>query len=110
MKLASAVFIPLILLGACATNKVMQAVGGSRTDGVVRLAYSYGTFEEPRIDGAQGSAVARAQCTAWGYSDAKPFGGSTEQCVSPNSYGCDRTQVIVEYQCTGGAAMGGANP
>ena len=37
---------------ACATAKELVPVGGSRADGTVQLAFDYGGFEKPVVDGA----------------------------------------------------------
>lgn len=101
MKKLVLVFVAAALVGACATNKTLEAIGGSRADGVVRLAFTYGAFERPRVDGEQALNTARQRCRVWGYTDAEPFGGATQQCLASNQYGCVQTQVTVEYQCTG---------
>lgn len=89
------------LLAACATTKVMQPIGGSRSDGTVKLAYEYGAFENPKVDAGQAAQAATARCQAWGYQHAEPFGGYVTQCTASNGYGCVRTMVTVEFQCTG---------
>jgi hypothetical protein len=90
------------MVGACATTKTMQAIGGSRSDGVVRLAYEYNMFENPQVDPVQALETARSRCKVWGYTDAEAFGAGTQQCQQSNAYGsCIKTMVTVEYQCTG---------
>lgn len=101
MKRLVLIFAVSALVGACATTKTMQAVGGSRADGVVRLAFQYGAFENPKVDTVAAQATARSRCQVWGYSDAEPFGGGMQQCVNMGPYGCNQTMVTVEYQCTG---------
>ncbi len=101
MKKLLLVFAGSALITACATAKTMQAIGGSRSDGIVRLAYSYGMFENPRIDQAAALQTATERCRVWGYSAAEPFGGATQQCQASGQYGCTQTMVTVEYQCTG---------
>jgi hypothetical protein len=86
---------------SCAANKTMEAVGGSRSDGTVKLAFEYGAFEKPHVDTAAGLETAKARCAAWGYTDAEAFGAATTQCTAMSGYGCMRTMVTVEYQCTG---------
>jgi hypothetical protein len=99
-----AIFAACALLSACATAETMQAIGGSRSDGVVKLAFAYGAFEKPIVDPAAAHETAKARCLAWGYKDAEAFGGVTRQCLFSNQYGCMRVQVTVEYQCSSGAA------
>ena len=90
-----------LLLAGCATNKSLIATGGSRADGTVNLSYEYGAFERPKIDLVQGEMTARERCKAWGYSDAQPFGGQTQQCQLANQYGCVRWFVTMTFQCLG---------
>jgi len=91
----------LVALAACATTKTLVPVGGSRSDGTVKLAYEFGMFEKPKVDGAAALQAATARCQAWGYTEAEPFGGYQTQCQAYNGYGCVRTMVTVEYQCKG---------
>lgn len=90
-----------LLLSGCATPKQMIPTGGSKSDGTVRMGYSYGMFEKPVVDASQGLAAAKSRCAAWGYSGSEPFGGFTSHCTQPSSSGCMETTVTVEYQCTG---------
>jgi len=103
-----------IALSGCAVQKALTPTGGSRSDGVVRLSYTVSLFEKPVVDYEQGRTLARQRCAAWGYSDAEPFGGETQQCQQFNNYGnCVQALVTVEYQCTGqpdGAATPKAKP
>jgi hypothetical protein len=86
----------------CAVQKTLVPTGGSRSDGTVKLSYTYGAFETPQVDMSQGRAAAAQRCAAWGYSDAEPFGGSTNICNSHDAYGsCMSTTVTIEYQCIG---------
>ncbi|WP_242638492.1 YecR family lipoprotein [Pantoea ananatis] len=93
--------LSLIVLSGCAAKKQMVPTGGSKSDGTVRMSYSYGMFEKPVIDPQQGMTAAKARCSAWGYNGAEAFGGFTSQCSQPSSSGCMQTTVTVEYQCTG---------
>ncbi|XPP71234.1 YecR family lipoprotein [Serratia liquefaciens] len=99
-KLALVLFASVLITG-CATQKQMVPTGGSKSDGTVKMSYSYGLFEQPVVDPKQGLAAAKARCEAWGYSGTEPFGGFTSQCTQPSSSGCMQTTVTVEYQCTG---------
>ncbi len=93
----------ILLLAACATPKTLTAMGGSKSDGVVHLAYEYGLFEEPVVDYIGGQATAKQRCKAWGYSNAEPFGGEQNDCKAVNGYGnCVHAVVTISYQCTGG--------
>lgn len=104
MKKLVLIFSVAAFVGACASTKTLQAVGGSRADGTVKLAYTYGMFEKPNVDTAAALETAKARCSVWGYTDAEPFGGAMTQCIASGQYGCAQTQVTVEYQCTGSKA------
>lgn len=90
-----------MLLSACQATKTYNAVGGSRADGTVRLAYEVNMFETPVVDEAQGLLLARQRCAVWGYTGAEPFGGTTRQCIASGAGGCNVSLVVKEYQCTG---------
>ena len=90
-----------ILLG-CTTVKTLQAIGGSRADAIVELAYQYGQFEIPQVQWEQGLVTATSRCRAWGFEKAEMFGGTTTNCQEYSSSGsCERWQVTVKYQCIG---------
>jgi hypothetical protein len=101
-KIAALFSLPLVIAG-CATAMNWQPVGGSRSDGVVRLAFEYGMFQRPQLNESQAVALATQRCRVWGYSGAEAFGAATQQCTASNGYGCVRTVVTKEYQCTGAA-------
>jgi hypothetical protein len=94
-------FLVVIAIYGCAAQKVLVPTGGSRSDGTVDLSYEYGGFEVPQLNPEQGHQAAVQRCTAWGYSDAEPFGGSISRCTFANQYGCMRQVVTIRYQCTG---------
>lgn len=90
-----------VAVSGCSSNKILQATGGSRSDGIVNLSYEAGLFEKPIIDWDQANAVALKRCEAWGYTSAEAFGGVNTQCQAFNGYGqCVRAFVTVPYQCT----------
>ena len=92
---------------ACATAKELVPVGGSRADGTVQLAFDYGGFEKPVVDGAAATCGEHdperhtEKCQAWGYKNAEAFGDAQQQCTASNQYGCMAYRVTVSYQCTG---------
>jgi len=97
--------VGIIVLAGCSVKKQMTAIGGSKSDGTVRVGYSYGQFEKPVVDLQQGTQLAAQKCQVWGYNGAEPFGGQQNQCSQTDMYGgCVVTNVSVEYQCTGGKA------
>ena len=95
------IFAVVLGLNGCATTKEWAATGGSRSDGVVKLSYEYGLFEAPRVNAEQGLQLARSRCSAWGYSGAEAFGGTTRVCNDSDYSGCNQWLVTAEYQCTG---------
>lgn len=98
----AALVASMVVSSGCATQKVLQATGGSRSDGTVELSYEYGAFEQPQVQWDQGLATARQRCAAWGYPDAEAFGGQKSECNARDMYGgCMRWFVTVTYQCIG---------
>ena len=98
VKVGLFVFSTLIFSG-CATPKQWDAMGGSRSDGTVKLAYEYGLFEQPQLQAGQGMQLATQKCAAWGYNGAEPFGSAMSQCIQAGSSGCVRWRVSAEFQC-----------
>ncbi|EIX9475147.1 YecR-like lipofamily protein [Klebsiella pneumoniae] len=93
-----------LLLTACAAKKQMTPMGGSKADGTVRMGYTVAMFESPVVDLNQAKDLASQKCKTWGYDGAEAFGGQTSVCAQMGAYGCNMTNVSVEYQCTGGKA------
>ncbi len=91
-----------LICTACATVKVPQPIGGSRSDGTVKLAYEHGEFQRPQVDWEAANQTATERCSAWGYSRAEAFGGGLSECSAYNQYGCYHWIVTITYQCTGG--------
>lgn len=108
MKYKLALVSAVAVLAGCATVSQMQATGGSRSDGIVKLSFEYGMFDKVQLDEATALQTARQRCAVWGYTDADPFGGITRQCQQSGSMGCLHWFVTKEYQCTMGGA--GAPP
>lgn len=89
-------------LSGCAVKKDFYAMGGSRADGTVDMAYDFKQFEQPVVNQEQALSIAQSKCRVWGYRDAEPFGGKTQNCYQMNGYGtCIAGQVIIKYQCHG---------
>lgn len=90
-------------LAGCATEKYLQATGGSRADGIIEMSYEYGIFEKPQIHLAEAQVTARQRCAVWGYTDAEAFGGQKQECQARNGDGnCLRWFATISYQCSGG--------
>jgi hypothetical protein len=86
----------------CAVQKVASPIGGSRSDGTVRMGYTVGLFEKPVVDWNQAARTAAQRCAAWGYSDAQAFGSTTSRCIGTDYNGaCNMWQVEAEFQCMG---------
>ncbi len=91
-----------MLMAGCVTTKDWAATGGSRSDGVVRLSYDYGSLQQVRVSEEQAVDLASKRCASWGYQGAEAFGGSNRQCIQPGGFGgCTAWQVNKEYQCIG---------
>ena len=90
------------LLAGCSSKQNYYATGGSRADGTVDLDYDTELMVTPIVNNQQAQNIAAQKCKVWGYQDAEPFGGLTENCYARNAYGnCLRGQMIVKYQCLG---------
>lgn len=100
MHLCGALLISCGLLVGCTTVKTMEPIGGSRADGTVKLAFTYGMFETPNIDWEKAQQSAVKRCKAWGYTDAEKFGGKESKCIQNSGGACIEHQVDIQYQCT----------
>jgi hypothetical protein len=98
-KLIMAAVVTSVLLSGCAVNKNWGARGGSKADGIVKLAYSVGLFEQVKLTVGQGLQVAQKRCEAWGYTGAEPFDFLDRQCVSTSNGSCNMWTITQEYQC-----------
>jgi hypothetical protein len=89
-----------IALAACSVNKVPFSTGGSRSDGTVEMAYTFGAFESPKVDWNAAQIEADQRCGAWGYKSAERFGGEKRICQFTDANGiCATWQVSMNYQC-----------
>ena len=94
--------IAAITITGCATKKDFYAMGGSRADGTVDMAYDFRQFESPVVNPAQAQSIAKSKCRVWGYNDAEAFGGMTQNCHQRDGFGtCVAGQVVHTYQCIG---------
>jgi hypothetical protein len=95
-------FAFLACLAACSTHKDFYATSGSRADGVIDLAYDFNSLETPVVDQKQAYTIARSKCSLWGYVDAEPFGGTSQECTARGGFGdCSAWRVSKKYQCLG---------
>lgn len=104
-------FFPLIIIfvfTGCAVQKPIEwsAIGGSRSDATVKLAYNY-KYGTPNPDINQAIHLAKSRCASWGYASAELFGGESKVCngeVKPflgESTCTGEWTVTKEFQCTG---------
>lgn len=89
-------------LAGCATPKNFYAVGGSRADGTIDMAYDFAQFEKPVVNHQQAQTIAKSKCGVWGYKMAESFGGQTINCQQRDGWGnCVAGQIVIKYQCQG---------
>lgn len=75
--------------------------GGSKSDGVIEMKYTYGAFEDPEVQWEEAKKKAVNRCRQWGYSGARFFESGTRNCISYDQYGsCNRYRVTHKAQCT----------
>jgi hypothetical protein len=92
----------LAVVAGCAVVKVPVAAGGSKSDGIVTMAFAYGALEIPQINFEQTRLTAAERCGAWGYADAQPFGARQQRCEAWDpQLGCLTYLVTMPYQCVG---------
>jgi hypothetical protein len=84
----------------CAVQKSYGTSGGSKADGTVKMSYSYGRYQIPKVDesGALESAIKR--CKSWGYDEAESFDFIDKRCQATDPSGCLLWLVTKEFQCT----------
>lgn len=91
--------VALLLAGCAATPAQWHAVGGSKSDGAVILAYDAGAFQS-KTENAEGALVlAVSRCQGWGYSGAQPFGLLQKGCAQYNGNVCAVYRYAREFQC-----------
>ncbi len=99
----------LIVSGCMPVQKPIEwsAIGGSRSDATVKLAYSY-KYGTPNPDINQAVHLAKSRCASWGYASAELFGGESKVCngqIEPGLLGtpmCNGEWTVTkEFQCTG---------
>ncbi|MDR2892782.1 MAG: YecR-like lipofamily protein [Deltaproteobacteria bacterium] len=109
MMLILSIAIPCILLAGCTVPPVpvqridWGAIGGSRADATIKLAYEYDPNRPATIPSEiQAIDIAKNRCMRWGYTGVEAFGSSINTCIQQNMYGqCLRLLVSREYQCIG---------
>lgn len=102
MKKTLTLLLAATTLAGCATPKQYTAVGGSKADGTVELAFDVGALEDPQPDENQGLRLAQERCKNWGYTSAEAFGGRKVDCLERSDLGsCNAARVTKQYQCLG---------
>lgn len=87
-------------LTACASIKIPQSTGGSKSDGIIEMSYGYGDFEIPEVNYSKADESAVNSCKLWGYDNAHAFTGEQVECLSRDIYGgCSYRRVTIKYQC-----------
>lgn len=95
LKVSLAAIVVLTVSG-CATPNGWGAVGGSKSDAVVRLSYELGALDTKIPDESDGIKLAKQRCGYWGFSGAKPFDAETRTCADEQ---CRSYIITKEYQC-----------
>lgn len=92
--------LSILVLTGCAKNVILTPTGGSKSDGIIEMSYSLGSFENPIIDEQESLNQAINRCKKWGYNDAEPFGGALRYCSLPSGLGgCQQQTITYKYQC-----------
>jgi len=98
-KLLLAVTV-ILALSSCAVQKHYGASGGSKADGIVKMSYTYGTFDQVTIDEGEALVKAIRRCQVWGYNSAEAFEFVNRICQGHDGYGnCSQWIVTKEFQC-----------
>lgn len=88
-----------VALAGCSHVTQPTPVGGSRSAGVVRLAFETSSRDSRGVDWRAADASAAQRCEAWGYSRAERFGAEQRQCRAVGVVDCNLWAVAVDYQC-----------
>lgn len=92
-------------LVGCSTSVSPEVTGGSKSDGVVTMAFDLGGVWRPDIDDAAALSKAREACARWGFANASKLGEPQRSCAmkqsDPNleNPGCVRVRYELTYQC-----------
>ena len=96
----------MLLAGCVSVPKQWQPSGGSKADGVVKVAYEVLDVEVAQPSEQQALDAATQSCTAWGYASAQPFGLESKTCNiyygTHGSSSCKSWVVSKPYQCIEG--------
>lgn len=90
--------LALLLCGCAARVKHWAPIGGSRSDGVVKLAYEQHGVRRIKISNQEAQQIAEDRCARWGYRSASAF-SDLSTCTGRSAFGCTDWLVTREYQC-----------
>ncbi|WP_299795626.1 YecR family lipoprotein [uncultured Shewanella sp.] len=93
LKVSIAAAVVLMVSG-CASPNGWRAIGGSKSDAVVRLSYEL--LGKQVADESDGLKLAEQRCGYWGFSGAKAFELETKTCIDEQ---CHSYIITREYQC-----------
>ena len=100
MKTLATILLVLTMTG-CAVQKNYGASGGSKSDGTVKMSYTYGLFQKVTVDERAALHSATARCAAWGYTRATAFDFIERKCTYFSQDGnCMSWMVTKEFQCS----------
>lgn len=98
----------LVLSGCLTVPKQWAPHGGSKADGVVKVAYEVLDVEIAQASEQQALDAATESCKAWGFIGAQPFGLETKTCNvyygQHGSSSCKSWIVSKPFQCTGSSS------
>lgn len=93
----------LLISGCVTVPKQWQPVGGSKSDGVVKVGYTVLDVERAETNQQQALDTAINTCKAWGYGSAQPFSLESRTCNTfYGKYGnssCKEWLITRQYQC-----------
>ncbi len=96
--------VTAVMSGCAAVPANWGAMGGSKADATVKLAYKKGAFQRIKKDDSAPLAIATKKCMAWGYMRAEAFGFETMKCNARLDDSFDSACVSKiftrEYQCS----------
>jgi hypothetical protein len=96
----SLLFISSTISLSCTVNKKFLVIDGNRAAGTVTMAYEYGLYEKPIVDWSETKRVASERCKDWGYSSAKLFDSTIQECLGYNQHGnCVNWRIYLKAQC-----------
>ena len=84
MRIAVFPILLVLVASACATTAVVKvpvAVGGSKADATVIMAYDQGPLESVTPNWLDAQRDALKRCNAWGYSRVEQFSGIESLCT-----------------------------